>query len=36
MKAKRVYFKNGSWIDCLDGITWEYENDVDWDITEEI
>ena len=30
----RVLFKDGTYIDVEDNITWEYENDDDWLRTE--
>lgn len=33
-RAKVVYFKDGTHIIVDDGITWEYENDPNWDRTE--
>lgn len=29
-KSVTVYFKDGTSIVCDDGISWEYENDIDW------
>jgi len=31
---KRVYYKDGSYIDAE--VTWEYENDPDWERTETL
>lgn len=33
INGKTVYFKDGTSIRVADGITWEYENDINWDFT---
>ena len=30
---QRVFYKDGTFLDCK--VSWEYENDPDWDRTED-
>jgi hypothetical protein len=34
--VKRVWYKDGSYIDVPSNAAWEYENDPDWDRTESL
>lgn len=33
---KKVFWKSGNFLIVEDGIAWEYENDPDWDRTEDV